>query len=161
MHSGPDVVAAAHALDGGFLFRAALGLAKDRPDAGIVLDRVVEFGVGAEAALGGFRLLDAAWEFGVADGDPKSSVGMAGQKRNSNWLAKRLAGRFRRRMARIGAARKWRILVIMARPFWQGWSDICGGSRYFSRKYFQPSPGPPSADFKDGMDATGSPTRNS
>jgi hypothetical protein len=86
-HPAPDIVAAAHTLDGRFLFRAAFHLADDRPDAGIVLDRVVEFGTRIDYTLRSPRLLDSSQQFLIADG---SSVGIGfhdAQNRNSNCLA--------------------------------------------------------------------------
>jgi hypothetical protein len=80
-------VAATHALDGRFLFGAALDLADDGANAGVVLNGVVEFGLWVAEALGGFGFFDAAKQLGIADG-MSAGVGFHGSKRKLDLVSK-------------------------------------------------------------------------
>lgn len=86
-HSAPDIVTAPHALDRRFLFGAALDLANDGADAGVVLDGVVEFGVWVAKALGGFGFFDPAKQLGIADG-MSAGVGFHDSKRKLSLVSK-------------------------------------------------------------------------
>ena len=60
-------MASAHSGDHRLLFGATLDFDHDRANAGIVLDRIVEFGMGITNSLGELRFFNATQKFLIAD----------------------------------------------------------------------------------------------